>query len=135
MVENYFSHLNAQCKNLPRSTNACALLSHSVMSDSLRPHGGLEPNRLLCPWRICRQEYWSGLPCSPPGDLPNPGIEPTSPVFQTDSVPSEPPRKPKNTRVGSLSLLQGIFVTQELNQGLLHCGQILYHLSHQGSPN
>ena len=27
-----------------------------------------------------RQEYWSGLPCPPPGDLPNPGIEPTSPV-------------------------------------------------------
>ena len=27
-----------------------------------------------------RQEYWNGLPCSPPGDLPNPGMEPTSPV-------------------------------------------------------
>ena len=36
------------------------------------------------------QEYWSGLPCSPPGDLPNPGIEPVSPVtpaLQVDSVP------------------------------------------------
>ena len=40
----------------------------------------------------------------------------------------------QNTRVGSLSLLQGIFPTQELNQGLLHCRQILYHLSYQGSP-
>ena len=36
--------------------------------------------------------------------------------------------------MGSLSLLQGIFPTQELNQGLLHCRQILYHLNHQGSP-
>ena len=36
--------------------------------------------------------------------------------------------------VGSLSLLQGIFLTQELNQGLLHCRQILYQLSHLGSP-
>jgi len=36
--------------------------------------------------------------------------------------------------VGSLSLLQGIFPTQELNQGLLHYRQILYQLSHQGSP-
>ena len=33
---------------------------------------------LLCPWGFSRQEYWSGLPCRPPGDLPDPGIEPTS---------------------------------------------------------
>ena len=39
----------------------------------------------------------------------------------------------QNTGVGSLSLLQGIFPTQELNQGLLHCGWILYQLSYQGS--
>ena len=38
-----------------------------------------------------RQEYWSGLRCPPPGDLPDPGIEPTSPVLQADSLPSEPP--------------------------------------------
>ena len=36
--------------------------------------------------------------------------------------------------MGSLSLLQGNFPTQELNQGLLHCRQILYQLSYQGSP-
>ena len=40
----------------------------------------------------------------------------------------------KITGVGSHSFLQGIFPTQGLNPGLLHCGQILYHLSHQGSP-
>ena len=40
----------------------------------------------------------------------------------------------QNTRVGSLSLLQGIFPTQGLNLGLPHCRQILYQLSHQGSP-
>ena len=39
----------------------------------------------------------------------------------------------QNTEVGSLSLLQGIFPTQGLNPGLLHCRQILYQLSHQGS--
>ena len=43
--------------------------------------------------------------------------------------------KPQNTGVGSLSFLQGIFPTQELNQGLLHCRQILYQLSYEGSPN
>jgi len=41
-----------------------------------------------------RHEYWSGLPCPPPGDLPNPGIEPGSPVSQAESLQSEPPEKP-----------------------------------------
>ena len=40
----------------------------------------------------------------------------------------------KNPKVGSLSLLQRLFPTQESNPGLLHCREILYHLSHQGSP-
>ena len=40
----------------------------------------------------------------------------------------------KNTGVGSHSLLQGVFLTQGSNLGLLHCRQILYHLSHQGTP-
>ena len=40
----------------------------------------------------------------------------------------------QNSGVGSLSLLQGIFPTQGSNPGLPHCGQILYQLSHKGSP-
>ena len=40
----------------------------------------------------------------------------------------------QNTEVGSLSVLQGIFLTQGLNLGLLHCRRIPYHLSHQESP-
>ena len=40
-----------------------------------------------------RQENWSGLPCPPPGDLPNPGIKPRSPELQAVSSPSEPPGK------------------------------------------
>ena len=71
--------------------------------------------RLLCPWGFSRQEYWSGLPCSPPGNLPNPGIESRSPALQADSLPWKPPWKPKNTRVGILSHLHGIFLTQESN--------------------
>ena len=66
--------------------------------------------------------------------LPNPGIEPRSPALQADSLPAEPQGEPKNAGVGSRSLLQEIFPTQELNQGLLHCRQILYQLSYQGSP-
>ena len=68
------------------------------------------------------------------GNHSNPEIEPRSPTLQEDFLPSEPPRKPKNTGVGSLSLLQGNFLTQELNWGLLNHRQILYQLSYQGSP-
>ena len=68
-----------------------------------------------------RQEYWSGQPFPSPGDLFNPGIKLRSPTLQANSLPSEPPGKPKNTGVGSLSLLQWIFPTQEQNCGLLHC--------------
>ena len=72
-----------------------------------------------------RQEYWSGQPFPSPGDLPNAGIEPRSPALQADSVPAEPPGKPENTAVGSLSLLQGIVPTQESNPSLLNFRRIL----------
>ena len=81
-----------------------------------------------------RPEYWSGQLLPSSQDLPDPGIEPKSPALQADSLPAEPQGKSKNTRLSSLSLLQGIFPTQELNWGLLHCRQILYQLSYQGSP-
>ena len=42
-----------------------------------------------------RPEYWSGEPFSSLGDVPNSGIEPRSPVLQVDSLPAEPPGKPK----------------------------------------
>ena len=64
-----------------------SVLRHSVVSDSLWSHG-LPPVRLLCPWGFSRQEHWTGLPCPPPGDLPDPGMEPASlvsPSFQADS--------------------------------------------------
>ena len=97
----------------------------------------------LCdPWTVAhqaplstgfaRQEYWSGLPFPSPGDLPDPGIEPRSPTLQADALTSAPPGKPIG--VGSLSLLQGIFMTQELNWGLLHFRQIIYQLSYQQNP-
>ena len=63
----------------------------------------------LCnPWTIAlqaslymelsRQEYWSGLPCPPLGDLPNPGIKPRSSTSQADSLPSKPPGKKYKSR-------------------------------------
>ena len=55
-------------------------------------------------------------------------------TLQADSLPAEPQGKPKNSGVGSPSLLQQIFLTQEWNQGLLHSRWILYQLSYKGSP-
>ena len=108
------------------------VLGHLVLSNSATPWTAAA--RLLCPWGFSRKEYWSGLPCPPPRDLPNPGIEPTSQALQADSLLSEPPGKLKNTEVSCLSLLQVVFLTQESNWGLLHHRQILHQLSYQGSP-
>ena len=41
-----------------------------------------------------RQEYWTGLPFTSPGNLPDPGIEPESSALQADALPSEPLGKP-----------------------------------------
>ena len=60
-------------------------------------------------------------------------FESRSPALQADSLQADPQGMPKNIGVGSLSLLQQIFPTQELNQGLLYCRQVLYQLSYQGS--
>ena len=61
-----------------------------------------------------RQEYWSGLPFPSPGDLPNPGIKPRSPALQADSLPSEPPGKPR--------WAYGLTKTQTVNhKGIIEC--------------
>ena len=70
------------------------MLSCSVMSDSLQPHGTIAHQAPLS-MGFSRQEYWNKLSCPPPGDLPNTGIKPRSPTLQVDSLPSEPPRKPR----------------------------------------
>ena len=105
------------CERSPAHFSIGLPLVASVVSDSVRPYG-LQPARLLWRWDgFSRQEYCSGLPWPPPGDLPDPGIEPRSPALQADSLPSESPGEP-NTGVGSHSLLPGIFPTQGSNPGL-----------------
>ena len=79
----------------------CESESHSVVSD------------LYSPWNSLGQR-----------------IQPRSPALQVDSLPAEPQGKPKNTGVCSLSLLQWIFLTQELNRSLLHFRWILCQLSY-----
>ena len=68
-----------------------------VISELLLFSHSVESNSFACPWTVAhqaplskgfsQQEYWSGLPCLPPGDLPDPGIEPMSPALQADSLP------------------------------------------------
>ena len=62
-------------------------------------------------------------------------MKPRSPTLQADSLPAEPQGKPKNTGVGSLSLLPRSFPIQELNQGFLHCSWTFYRLSYKRSPS
>ena len=90
------------------------VLSQSLVSDSLKPHG-LQPSRLLCPWGFSRQEYQSGLPCPPSGDLPNPGIKSRSPTLQENSLPSEPPGK--HVYTGITNILCEYWVTKEQTSG------------------
>ena len=66
---------------LVNSSNHCAVVSLSVLSNSLQPYG-LLPARLLCPWGFSRQEYWSGLPCPPPGIFPTQGSNPGLPHYR-----------------------------------------------------
>ena len=64
-----------------RPVGDASVLSGLSQSDSLQPHGLLARQALLS-MGFSRQEYWSGLPCPLPGDLPNPGIEARSPTLQ-----------------------------------------------------
>ena len=84
LLDKAFSSLPVGIKpGIQKALNIMCCAQSSVVSDSFRSHG---PSRLLCPWEFSGQEYWSELPCSPPGDLPNPGVEPRSPTRQTDCL-------------------------------------------------
>ena len=66
----------------------------------------------MTPWTVAlqallsmefsRQEYWSRLPFSSPGDLPDSGIKPGSPALQENSLHSEPPGKPSISVCGTV---------------------------------
>ena len=71
-------------------THVCSVVSDSVTPRTAAHHASLSMG-------FSRQEYWSGLPRPPPGDLPDPGIKPmspASPALQGDSLPTESPGKP-----------------------------------------
>ena len=92
----WWATVHGVAKSQTRLKRLSTSVSQSVQSLS---HVGL----FATPWTVAhqaalsvgfsRQECWSGLPLSSPGDLPNPGIEPGSPSLYTDALPSEPPGK------------------------------------------
>ena len=79
------------------------LVMLSKLHPSLSSHG-LWSVALQAPLSVGfpRQEYWSGLPFPFPGDLTDPGIESGSLALQADSIPTDPPRKPKPTFIMSI---------------------------------
>ena len=95
------------------------------MSDSLWPPGLYTIHGIL----QARMLEWIAIPFSRGSSQPRDGAQ-VSHIAGTFFP--EIAGKPKNTGVGSLSLLQGIFQTQESNWGLLHCRQVLYQLRYQG---
>ena len=128
----FFFFLSSQKCRLAWFLLLCAAFSHSGVSNCLQPQWAVAHQGPLSMGILqTRILEWAAMPSS--GDLPNPGIEPRTPLLQMGVLPSELPRKLKNTAMGSLSLLQGLFPTQKSNQGLLHCRQILYQLSYQGN--
>jgi len=79
-----------QTQNLLACMWAQSLQSHPTLCDPVASQSPLSMG-------FSRQEHWNGLPCCPPGDLPNPGIEPMSPpspALQVNSLPTESPGKP-----------------------------------------
>ena len=99
----------------------------------LRPHG-LQLARLLCPWDFSRQEYWSGLPFPPPGDLPDPGIKPLFPALEGRFFTTAPPGKLVNLVDGDKdSLLDQLYLDSSeffFNQALTFVFiSVLFNLS------
>ena len=84
------------CKITLSIALCCVVLSHSVMSDSLGPHG-LYPTRLLCPWDSPGKNTGMGCHTLFQGIFPTQGSNPESPALPADSLPSEPPGKLPNT--------------------------------------
>ena len=101
----YKQHMRLNSIKQATQSKNCAedLNRHFSKEDMCVCADSVVPNSSETPWTVVhqaplgcpRQEYWSGLPCSPPGNLPVPGIKSGSPALQTVSLPTEPPGKPK----------------------------------------
>ena len=87
------THTQGRILRSTKYGQSCAVLSHSVLPDSVTPWTAARQAPL--PMGILQARILEWVACPPPGDLPNPGIEPRSPALQGDSLSTEPPRKPR----------------------------------------
>ena len=106
-------------------TLCCAVLSHSVMSDSW-PHQSLQPSRLLCPWDSPGKN--TGVVCYAflQGIFPTQGSNPSLPHCRWILYCLSHKGSSLTLEWVAYPFCRGIIPTQESNQGLLHCRQILY---------
>ena len=118
IILNYFSL--SENSMIVKATQSCLAMCDSMTIESME---------------FSRWEYRSGEPFPSSGDHCNPGIKLTSPAVPADSLPAEPQGKPNNTGVGSLSLLQNIFLNQDrAGDSLWQCRLILFSLRYHRSP-
>ena len=89
-------------QNLKINSPLC--VSRSVVYDSLGPPQTVEHQASLS-MGFSKQEYWSGLPVPSPGDLPDPGIEPSPPAWEGEFLTADPPGKPCVHRMWAILLL------------------------------
>ena len=110
----------------PQSYNLCVCCAWSLscVSDSWWPHE-LQHTKLLCPWEFSREEYWSGLPCPPPGELPNTGMELRCATPQVGLLSSSHQGSPRNLEWVAYPFSRDTSRHRNQNQ---YCGQILYQL-------
>ena len=89
------------------------ILPHTSQNACIQSQSLIHVQLFATPWTVAhqaplstglfRQEYWSGLSFSSPGDLTNPGIEPAFPALQADSLLTEPPGKPMNVQINEFA--------------------------------
>ena len=91
-------------------------ISHSVVPNFVTPWTLASQAPLSM--ELSRQEYWSGLPCLSPGELPNPGIKPRSLASQADSLLSEPPGPKLIPMSHFCTFLAAWFPTPSLKPGI-----------------
>ena len=101
--------------------------SHLVVSNSATPW-------TIQSMEFFRPEYWSRYRFLSPGDFPNPGIEPRSPTLWADRLPAEPQGSSRILEWVAYPFSRGSSHPRNWTGVLLHCTQILYQLSYQGSP-
>ena len=119
-------HLSGLCSKWANLQNTSESERHSVMSDSLRPHGPYSSSNSP------GQNTGLGSLSLLQGIFPTLGLNPGLPNCRQILYQLSHKVSSKNAGVDSLSLLQWIFLTQEKNWDLLHCRQILYQLNYEG---